>query len=103
MYTLEQGPIEQTIIRQCIHDSLPLPEKIKNAPQLGLGLELYYIAFFNLESCRLNGVSIGRIPWTAVQEYCISNEFSEEQVRDTHLYLKMMDNEYIKFVSRKNA
>ncbi len=103
MYTLEQVPVEQRIIRQCMHDGLPLPEKIKNAPQLGFGLNIFYDAYFNLETCRLNGMSMGRIPWTAVQNYCESKGFTEEQTASAQLYIKMMDTEYIKFSDSKNG
>lgn len=66
LYTLEQGPVEQTIIKQCLWERKALPPKIRDAPQLAPGLALFWDAFWELHTCR---VQDGLIPWTAVDAY----------------------------------
>ena len=39
------------------------------APKLSPHLVFYWDAFADLDSCRLNGMSVGRIPWIAVKDY----------------------------------
>jgi hypothetical protein len=72
-----------------------------------LGLELYYIAFLELSTCRAFGMSEGPIPWTAIQEYCLVNEIEGEQKEDLLVIIRDMDSCYIdwrnKELERKNG
>jgi len=98
---LEQGPTEATIIEQSVKAGWPLPESIANAPSLSPGLELYYIAFLDLMSCRQMGMSSGPIWWTTVQEYCNLLKLSEEQTEAMHFHIKEMDLVYLKHSTKK--
>lgn len=72
-YACEQGPHEVKILEQCIRSRRPIPDKIANAPELEVGLEFYYFAFRDLGTCRSIGFSLGPIPWTAMNDYALSN------------------------------
>lgn len=81
---------------------MPIPPKIANAPELTLGLELYYEGFIELNSCRQMGFgAVGEIPVTAVLQYARTFDFTEEQTSDLMYFIKKMDHEFIKSVNPK--
>lgn len=84
-----------------MREHLPLPQKIQNAPELQLGLGLYFGAFFDLNSCRQNGMGVGQIPWTAVQDYCEHLGLSDEQTADMHSHIRDMDQAFLKYCDSK--
>ena len=55
------------------------------------GTELYLQAFYDLDGERQVGMSIGRIPWSAVEHYAQVYEFSEAQVVALHRLIVKMD------------
>lgn len=81
----------------------PVPEKISNAPELGFGLDLYYEAFWDLATCRPVGLGAGAIPWTAIRDYAIAFAFDEEQTEILFHCVRLMDNAYLDFYSKKKA
>jgi hypothetical protein len=74
-----------------------LPEKIANAPELWLGLELYYDAFVELCSCRPTGWSMCPIPWTVIVDYAVAHGIVGEQLDDLFFFVRGMDAEYLKY------
>ena len=84
-----------------MREGLPLPERIKNAPTLEIGLELFYTAFFELGTCRQLGMAEGPIPWTAIDIYCNSYTIVSEQREDMHMFIRSMDNAYLKYQESK--
>ena len=100
---LEQAPVEQTIIRQCLADNQPLPGKIRNAPRLLMGNELYWNAFWDLTTCRSTGLSVAPIPWNAMKDYAVINELDAEQVDSLFILVRAMDNAYMDYCARKGA
>lgn len=80
---------------------LPLPDRIQNAPDLELGLELYLGAFYDLDSCRTIGWGEGPIPWTAVEQYAQLNEIEGEQRADLHYHVRQLDTAYLQFRASK--
>lgn len=98
---MQQGPVEQKIIAQCLREKKPLPPKIAEAPELYLGLDFFYEAFLELNSCRFLGMSEGPIPWTALNTYCEVYEITDEQKLDFFYLLRAIDNEYLKYQSDK--
>lgn len=93
---------ERLILEQCARENIPVPKKIRDAPELQMGLQLYWIAFTDLNSCRQIGYSVAPIPWTAIREYAVANGFDEEQEEDLIYLMGCMDREYIKFTNRKS-
>lgn len=75
---------------------LPLPDRIKDAPDLELGLELYLGAFWDLDSCRPLGWAEGPIPWTVIEQYAQLNELEGEQREMLHYHVRQLDNAYLK-------
>lgn len=70
-----------------------MPDRIANAPELLPWLHAEYEAFFELSTCRVDGV----IPWTAIHHYATVNGFAdttEELQRFTWL-IRAMDKVYI--------
>lgn len=83
-------------------DGIELPEHLANAPTLSIGLGLYYNAFQDLSTCRSIGMSLGPIPWTAMNDYCHTYEIGGIQREQLFMYVESMDNTYREFVEKKN-
>lgn len=93
---MEQGPTEKFIIEQCIRQNMPLPDAIANAPVLEIGLDLFFTAFMDLNSCRNIGVGEGPIPWTAKQMYAKEElNLEGEQRDDFFYYINRLDTAYL--------
>lgn len=90
------GPHEQTIAKQAVRAGQPIPPRIANAPELHVGLELFINAFFDLDSERQAGFSIGPIPWSKVKEYCVAYCFDEDLTEDVFYFVKALDNAHMK-------
>jgi hypothetical protein len=100
---LETGPIERNLINQALRFNRPLPEKIKNAPELLPGLNLYMVGFFDLDSERPQGFSVGMIPTTAIMNYSALNDFDDAMTDDFVYLIRKMDVEYLKFQRSKQG
>ena len=100
---MEQAPVEQRIIKQCLRERLPLPKRIANAPELWLGLELFYDAFWDLNSCRDAGWSLGPVPWTVIHDFATAFQLDDEQFDDLYYYIRRMDDAYLKFFAPKEG
>jgi hypothetical protein len=79
----------------------PLPDKMLNAPELFIGLELFLASFMDLDSDRNVGV-YERISLMRAKEYGLSHEFDEEQIDSLLYFVPRMDVAYIKFCIQKN-
>ncbi|MAD98781.1 MAG: hypothetical protein Unbinned200contig1000_19 [Prokaryotic dsDNA virus sp.] len=100
---MDQGHIEEQIIKQAVRSGLPIPDRIQNAPSILPGLELYYIGFLDLTSTRsLGGFGVGPIPWLAIQKYCEVLELDDDQTAAMHHHVAEMDKAYIKHLQKKN-
>ena len=103
LYQLEQGAVEKKIIQQCMREGLPLPSKIKNAPELIFGLALFLQAFNNLTYSRTYGFVPGPISWASIEDYCVKNKLDEEQTQDMHYFIRVMDNAYLDYLDKKRS
>jgi len=97
------GETEARILKECYAWHRPVPDRILNAPELLLGLEVYYEAYMELNTCRSVSWSAGPIPWTSVQDYAIINEFTEEEATDLQYFIRKMDHAFLKRMDKKNA
>lgn len=89
-------------MEQAYRNGMPLPEKIANAPELEEGLECYYTAFLDLNSCRALGPSgEGAIPWTAMALYAQVNNYQGEELEDLFYHLPRMDKVYLDWALKK--
>lgn len=101
MYLLEMGPHEQTIAKQAIRAGQPIPARIANAPELHVGLELFLNAFFDLDTERQAGFSIGPIPWSKIREYAAAYRFDEDLTEDLFYFIKQLDNANMARIERE--
>ena len=85
-----------------MRERVPLPDKIKNAPQLWLGLEFYYGAFFDLSPSRQTAWEEGPIPWLAMDQYSRSLGLDDEQRSALFYLIRELDDAYLGF-RRKQA
>jgi hypothetical protein len=104
LYTLDMGPIEQSLARQAKLLGQPIPERILNAPVLEANLEMFFAAFFELDTDRPQGMmGIGRIPWAAIQHYGVANHYDAEQLDDLHRFIRAMDNAHLERLESKKV
>jgi hypothetical protein len=89
--------MEQSIIESCIKRRIPLPEKIANAPVINRGLEPYYVAFWELTTCRGAGFGAGPIPWTAIDDYATRYGWDGERYEDLVDFVRAMDRTFLAY------
>jgi len=81
---------------------MPLPEKIANAPELKLGLEIFYVAFMELTTCRaFGGMGEGPISWLTIHQYCTINKIKGEQREDMMYFISNLDAKYLEYKAEK--
>lgn len=97
------GKAEQSIARQAMRSGRPIPDRIQNAPELQIGLQLYLQAFFDLDSERSHGSGLKSIPWSAIKDYCEAHELDEEQTEDMFYFVKKMDNAHLNRLEAKHG
>ena len=96
------GPHEQAIAKQAIRAGQPIPERIANAPELRLGLQLFIQAFFDLDSERSHSMGLVAIPWTSINDYAKAYNFDEEQTEDLFFFIRKLDTSHLKRLESKN-
>jgi len=99
---MEQGHIEDQIIKQAVRSGLPIPSRIENAPSIWPGLELYYLGFLELNSTRQIGFQLGPISWLAIEQYGQVKELDDEQKEAMHFHVGELDKSYLKYQARKS-
>jgi len=78
----------------------PIPARIANAPQLGVGLDLYWLAFLELSTCRPGGMGPGAVPWTAIDRYASTMELDDDQRDDLFHHVREMDAVWLGYQER---
>jgi hypothetical protein len=79
-----------------------LPDDFANAPAVAVGCDIYYQAFWDLDSERqVTGMSIGRIPWSKVILYAEVYGFDKRQTKLLVRVIKALDVTYIGHFSKK--
>lgn len=78
-----------------------ISDEILNAPELELGLELYWVAFCELNTCRPPAMAgAAPIPWTAAVQWAEIHELNEVQTERLHLLLGRMDKAYSQWAEK---
>lgn len=90
------------MIRECYLRKRALPERIQNAPDLFIGLELYFQAFTELNTCRSTGWSVGPIPSWCIDEFADRLNLTCDETEDLHYHIRTMDKAFLDYMSRKN-
>lgn len=73
---------------------------MRNAPELQLGLDVFYEAYMDLSSCR-SGMGDGPIPWTVVMDYAQLQHMDEEMARELWFYITQMDEAWLTYQEKK--
>lgn len=76
---------------------MPLPDRIQAAPELFLGLELYYSGFLDLTSSRQLGMGLGPISLMSILEYCLYKGIDGEQQEDFVYMVQNLDHKYLEW------
>jgi hypothetical protein len=99
---LEHGPSEENRIKGAVRRGKDAPPKhIAEAPELWLGLELYYIAWWDLTRERQVGFSLGPIAPSDVRDWSREWKLDEDQAEDLMYYMMAMDKAYMDFKVRE--
>lgn len=102
LYRIEMGATERLLAKQHKDAGLPIPDRIKNAPQLEQGLQIYLQAFFDLDTERSHAMGYVKIPWSAMNSYAKALELDEETRDDLIHLISTMDDAHIKRLIEKN-
>ena len=103
LYKLAFGQHEKSIALQSAQAREPLPERIANAPQLFEGLELYYDAFFDLDTTRSHTQGFTRISILDTKDYAEAWGFDDEQTAMLLYVVPRMDTELITYMKSKRV
>lgn len=96
---MDHGDKDADIVIQAYRAKQKVPDRIANAPELLPWLTGEYEAFFELSTCRADGV----IPWTALHQYAVACGYAEtldDFQRFTWL-MRAMDKVYIEHKAKK--
>lgn len=79
-----------------------LPRTIQEAPELDAGLELYYGAYLDLQTCRAVGPNgPGRISWLTIWDYADRLEYTEDQRDDLLFFVSELDSVFLDWADEK--
>lgn len=79
------------------------PKWSLSAPEIPLGSDFVYEAFWQLDTCRSWSFGPGGIPWTAIDRYCVVHGIDGSD-RDEFVYLiRQMDAEFRKYHSEQSS
>jgi hypothetical protein len=101
-YALEHGEAEAGVIRGSFSAKQPLPKWIQEAPELFLGLDFYFTAFWKLSRDRSAGFGPGPIPYSSLMNYAKYLNLDEEETEDFCYFLSEMDSEFLAYASEKS-
>lgn len=87
---------------EALREGKHIPDEIAFAPEIMIGLEIYYIAFQELSDSRNIGRGLGPIPWKVVKEYCDYLELDEDQREAMHHHVSKMDGAFLEFNRKKS-
>ena len=68
-----------------------------------MGLELYWDAFQELNTCRAGGMGLSPIPWLAMIEYARTYDLDEDQTDDLVFFIREMDNAFMKWFEKHGS
>lgn len=85
---------------------MPIPKAIQNAPELFLGLEFAYYAFWELNTSRPVGWTAGPLPWWVIHQYAQSQGLDQDEEVDFAAHIRAMDRAFLAYneeQSRKSS
>lgn len=94
---MKYGDWESQILKQCKQGGQPLPAEIRDSPKLQQGLELYWNAFVDLNTCRSVGMAAGPIPWDSILKYANEYQFAGFQREALFYHVRAMDVAFLSY------
>lgn len=86
---------------------MPLPAAIQNAPEIPFGLEFFYGAFLDLNTCRPAGWGLQAIPWSAIMDYANALGLGDDDRDDLFYFVSALDGAFRDYhekkISKENA
>lgn len=95
LYKVNTSSIQHSISNSAKALGRKAPESLTNIPVLIAGLELYFQAFFDLDSERNHGMGLTRIPWSSVSKYAQFYDFDEDQTERLFYFISAMDSAHL--------
>lgn len=80
---------------------MPVPEPLRDPPEIEQGLEIYWVAYAEVSTDRPMGFGAAPIPWTAIQRWGEVHELNEDQMTLLHTFLRSMDAEFMAYYEEK--
>jgi hypothetical protein len=102
LYTLKHRDNEQRAVEAAYRSRQPLPPAFKNAPELRLGSQFAFDAFFELSTCRQVGFAPGPIPWRDIIEYGSFHGLERDSLADLIVLIRTMDKAYLEHVAAQS-
>lgn len=91
---------DDDLIRMAQQMGQPIPDKIKNKPQLNDDLYFYYQAFLDLDTTRTHNMSPTPISWLAIIEYARFHQLPDEDTHELVQIIRAMDRVNLKHVEK---
>lgn len=92
------GSKEKSLIRQAKQAGMPIPDRILNKPFLSWGLDLYLIAYYELQFDRNQN---DNIPWSVIINYSAHNELNREQTERLIYFIRELDRVFKEWLNNK--
>ena len=77
-------------------------ELLPDRPALSDALHLYYDAFFDLSTTRVNGMGVGVISWLSVRQYADYQQFDDFATYFLHRVVKALDPIFIEHMNNES-
>jgi hypothetical protein len=78
-----------------------LPDWYLDEPQISHVDYFYIKAFYDLSTCRINGMGLGVIPWTAIKKYAEHYSLDFDITESLIDIIREMDSAYIDFQNKE--
>ena len=82
--------------------NMPVPDKIKNAPVLNMGLLFFWKAYQDLTSDRDVGMGVGPIPWLSMSEWGSRHRVRGDDFERLVYILRAMDATFMEHSGKKS-
>ena len=94
--------MEQRILETCMREGLPIPERMRNAPSLKPGLELFLVAYTDLDRGRpvIYG-DYSSLSWDLIDRWCHAHGIFGETREDVFAHVRSLDDAYLKWRESK--
>jgi hypothetical protein len=94
--------VQQAVSNSAMRVRGKAPDKFQNAPELRMGLELYYDAWFELDRDRNHGTGWTYIPWSSIARYIEFYDLTEDQAECMFAHIRAMDTAHINRLVEQN-